>query len=449
MGCRDLAKIMEVVATTLLTSGSATIIASLFGIPLGAWLSSLKNPLVVKPLKVLVRTLYGLPPVVVGIWIYLLLSKEGIFSDLEWLFTINGMIMAQTVLVFPLVLGFSWFSFDRVNREYGATIFMTGASKYQSFWLKVSLARKGVVQGVALAFSRAIAEVGAVMMIGGNIAGQTRVMTTSILLETSKGELGVASILGIQLLILSMAVMVLTLDLPFTLKTNKKMGGGLVPKSNTFDKMVIEKLGVELEGEKILQDISMEINGGEIIVVLGESGSGKSTLLNALSGLVESSGQITGSPMVGPGGMMMVFQDQVALKPTVNSELLLPANLHNLEECGLNLLKMVGLEHLENRSIDSLSGGEKQRILFVRNLAVAPSLLLLDEFTSNLDGASIEVLEDVVLNHKKSGGAAIIVTHNILQAKRLADKILFLHKGELVSENSGAAKALVSGKWSG
>ena len=146
---------------------------------------------------------------------------------------------------------------------------------------------------------------------------------------------------------------------------------------------------------------------------------------------------------------MMVFQDQVALKPTVNSELLLPANLHNLEECGLNLLKMVGLEHLENRSIDSLSGGEKQRILFVRNLAVAPSLLLLDEFTSNLDGASIEVLEDVVLNHKKSGGAAIIVTHNILQAKRLADKILFLHKGELVSENSGAAKALVSGKWSG
>ena len=274
-------------------------------------------------------------------------------------------------------------------------------------------------------------------------------MTTSILLETSKGELGVASILGIQLLILSMAVMVLTLDLPFTLKTNKKMGGGLVPKSNTFDKMVIEKLGVELEVEKILQDISMEINGGEIIVVLGESGSGKSTLLNALSGLVASSGQITGSPMVGPGGMMMVFQDQVALKPTVNSELLLPANLHNLEECGLNLLKMVGLEHLENRSIDSLSGGEKQRILFVRNLAVAPSLLLLDEFTSNLDGASIEVLEDVVLNHKKSGGAAIIVTHNILQAKRLADKILFLHKGELVSENSGAAKALVSGKWSG
>ena len=110
---------------------------------------------------------------------------------------------------------------------------------------------------------------------------------------------------------------------------------------------------------------------------------------------------------------------------------------------------MVGLEHLENRSIGSLSGGEKQRILFVRNLAVAPSLLLLDEFTSNLDGASIEVLEDVVLNHKKSGGAAIIVTHNILQAKRLADKILFLHKGELVSENSGAAKALVSGKWSG
>lgn len=449
MGRRNLAKTMEVVATTLLTSGSATIIASLFGVPLGAWLSSLSNPLIVKPLKILVRTLYGLPPVVVGIWIYLLLSKEGIFSDLEWLFTINGMIMAQTVLVFPLVLGFSWFSFDSVNREYGATIFMTGASKYQSFWLKVSLARSGVVQGIALAFSRAIAEVGAVMMIGGNIAGQTRVMTTSILLETSKGELGVASILGVQLLILSMAVMVLTLDLPFTLKTNKIVGKELVPSSNGFEKMVITNLDVELDGEKILQDISMEIKGGEIIVVLGESGSGKSTLLNALSGLVEYSGQITGLPKIGPAGMMMVFQDQVALKSTVNAELLLPSNLHNIKGCGSDLLKMVCLEHLEDRSIDSLSGGERQRILFARNLAVGPSLLLLDEFTSNLDGASIEVLEDVVSNHRNSGGAAIIVTHNILQAKRLGDEILFLHQGRLVSESSGAAKALVSGKWSG
>ena len=132
---------MEVLTTTLITSGSATILASLFGIPLGAWLSSLESSKITKIGNLLIRTLYGLPPVVVGIWVYLMLSKEGALADLDWLFTIKGMIMAQTILIFPLVLGFSWFAFDNVKTRYGDTIMMTGATNIQGFWLRFSLAK--------------------------------------------------------------------------------------------------------------------------------------------------------------------------------------------------------------------------------------------------------------------------------------------------------------------
>jgi len=440
---------MEVVAATLVTSGSATAIASLFGIPLGAWLSSLKDSKITKILNLLIRTLYGLPPVVVGIWVYLLLSKEGALADLNWLFTVKGMIMAQTILIFPLVLGFSWFAFDNVKNRYGDTIIMTGATKIQGFWLRVSLAKSGVVQGVVLAFGRAIAEVGAVMMIGGNIAGQTRVMTTSILLETSKGDLDVASSLGIELLIFSMLIMFLTIDLPFTLKRRSNKGKSAVPKTNSFDGLSLNKVGVVINKTVILEDVSFNLDGGEVVVVLGESGSGKSTLLNAISGLIEFSGEIKGVPKLGIGGVLRVFQEPVALKDTVDEELFLPTSLHGIPACSEELLKILGLESYSLRKMDSLSGGERQRVLFARDLAMGPSLLLLDEFTSNLDGVSIEIMEEVVKKHRERGGSAILVTHNILQAKRLGDRILFMHKGCLVDENNDAAQRLLSGQWSG
>mgnify|MGYP001253278279 CR=1 FL=1 len=440
---------MEVLTTTLITSGSATVLASLFGIPLGAWLSSLESSKITKIGNLLIRTLYGLPPVVVGIWVYLMLSKEGALADLDWLFTIKGMIMAQTILIFPLVLGFSWFAFDNVKTRYGDTIMMTGATKIQGFWLRFSLAKNGVIQGIVLAFGRAIAEVGAVMMVGGNIAGQTRVMTTSILLETSKGELDVASTLGIELLIFSMLIMFLTIDLPFSIKRRGVKGSNRVPKTNSFDKLSLENVSVTIENNVILKNISMVVRGGEVVVILGESGSGKSTLLNAISGLVESSGKIKGVPELGPGGVLRVFQDPVALKDTVNSELFLSTSLHDIPACNDELLKIVGLDNYSARKIDSLSGGERQRILFARDLAMGPSLLLLDEFTSNLDGASIEIMEGIVKKHREMGGSAIIVTHNILQAKRLSDRMLFIHNGCLIDENSKAAKRLLSGQWSG
>jgi len=274
-------------------------------------------------------------------------------------------------------------------------------------------------------------------------------MTTSILLETSKGDLDVASSLGIELLIFSMLIMFLTIDLPFTLKRRSNKGKSAVPKTNSFDGLSLNKVGVVINKTVILEDVSFNLDGGEVVVVLGESGSGKSTLLNAISGLIEFSGEIKGVPKLGIGGVLRVFQEPVALKDTVDEELFLPTSLHGIPACSEELLKILGLESYSLRKMDSLSGGERQRVLFARDLAMGPSLLLLDEFTSNLDGVSIEIMEEVVKKHRERGGSAILVTHNILQAKRLGDRILFMHKGCLVDENNDAAQRLLSGQWSG
>ena len=219
---------------------------------------------------------------------------------------------------------------------------------------------------------------------------------------------------------------------------------------------------------KVLKKISYKFKKGKIYSIIGPSGSGKSTLLNLLSlidkpntGSIKIENKLVNfndsvnNDILRANKIGIIYQqdnllsDFTAIENVYLASLAAGKKKHFSLSKAKSLLGNVGLLNRSDHYPSELSGGEKQRILFVRNLAVAPSLLLLDEFTSNLDGVSIEALEDVVSNHKKSGGAAIIVTHNILQAKRLADKILFLHKGKLVSENSGAAKSLVSGKWSG
>ena len=155
--------------------------------------------------------------------------------------------------------------------------------------------------------------------------------------------------------------------------------------------------------------MSFDLKGGEVLVILGESGAGKSTILKSLAGLIEYSGSITGVPSPGLNGTVMVFQEQIALTKYVAQQLSLASYLHGLPNCAFNLLKSVKLDKLGDRQFSTLSSGEKQRVVVLSNLAFKPALLLLDEFTANLDGKSIEVLEKMVNEHRDAGGAAIIV----------------------------------------
>jgi tungstate transport system permease protein len=198
----------QAIETTFMTSGTATFLATLLGVPLGAWCARQTSPFF-KRLKTLITALYGLPPVVVGVFVYSLFSKAGALGSLDLLFTIEAMIFAQTCLILPLVWGGSWTAFEGVGRAYSDTLSTLGINERQRLRMEIQLASNGVYHAVVLAFGRAIAEVGAVIMVGGNIAGKTRVMTTSIVLETSKGNMEQAAILGLLLLGLSLSLVAL------------------------------------------------------------------------------------------------------------------------------------------------------------------------------------------------------------------------------------------------
>jgi tungstate transport system permease protein len=192
----------EIVLLTLFVSGTALVIAAILGIPTGAWLG-LRSFRGEGWLNSLIYTGMGFPPVVVGLVVFLLLSRQGILGQLGWLFTPQAMILAQTILALPLVLGVTMSSVHAVSPTLRLQLRSLGATDFQVMRTMLAEARFGVIVGLVAGFGAAISEVGAVMLVGGNIEGKTRVMTTAIVLETRQGNFDLALALGIILLSLA------------------------------------------------------------------------------------------------------------------------------------------------------------------------------------------------------------------------------------------------------
>jgi ABC-type tungstate transport system substrate-binding protein len=193
------AELLRIVGLSLRVSITACVIGGTIGVLLGTWLAATQVPF--RPAAVwAVNTLLALPSVVVGLVVYLLLSRTGPLGSLGMLFTPGAMILAQSVLVIPLFAALSRRLLLDGLREGGDQLRSLGASRVQSALLMVVHERFGMVTILLTAFGRAVSEVGAVMVVGGNIEGFTRVMTTAIALETSKGDLPLALALGIVLL---------------------------------------------------------------------------------------------------------------------------------------------------------------------------------------------------------------------------------------------------------
>jgi tungstate transport system permease protein len=191
--------LLRTVALSLWVSGLATLIAACFALVLGAWLAVAHFPghrIVVMA----VNTLLALPSVVVGLVVYLLLSRSGPLGAWGILFTPTAMVFAQTILVMPVIAALTRQLVGDSLRDGGDQLRSMGAGRLASALLMLVHDRWAVLTVLIAAFGRAIAEVGAVMIVGGNIDGVTRVMTTSIALETSKGDLPLAMALGIVLL---------------------------------------------------------------------------------------------------------------------------------------------------------------------------------------------------------------------------------------------------------
>ena len=197
--------LIGIVSLSLSVSLTAVLLASLIGLPLGAALAVLRFP-GRNAAVVVVNALMGLPPVVAGLFVYLLLSRSGPLGSLGLLFTPTAMVIAQVVLVTPIIAAVARQMVEDLWREYGDLYILDGAGRVHTVCSLLWLGRFSLITAVLAGLGRAAAEVGAIIIVGGNIAGVTRTMTTAIALETSRGDLSLALGLGIILLSLTLAV---------------------------------------------------------------------------------------------------------------------------------------------------------------------------------------------------------------------------------------------------
>jgi tungstate transport system permease protein len=204
--------IWDIVLTSLSVTGMALIISAVIGIPAGAFMGLTRFP----GWRVVVTLIYtgmGFPPVVVGLAIYLLVSRGGPLGSMDWLFTPAAMVMAQVVLAFPLIAGLTMAALDTIDPDFRLQVRSLGATSVQETIALLSEAREGIVASVVAGFGAIISEVGAAMLVGGNIEGQTRVLSTAIMLETRRGAFGLALALGGVLLSMAFAVNLILLRL--------------------------------------------------------------------------------------------------------------------------------------------------------------------------------------------------------------------------------------------
>lgn len=198
-------ELLGIIFLSLKVSGLALLIATALGLPIGALMGLKRFPL--RGIVVsLVNTFMGLPPVVVGLFLYLILSRSGPFGFMSLLYTPSAMVIAQTILAFPIVIALSNSAIVGVDPIIKQASMTLGATPSQVTITIIKEARYGIMSGVIAALGRVMAEVGAILIVGGNIAGYTRVMTTTIALETDKGNFEFALALGIILLTISLAI---------------------------------------------------------------------------------------------------------------------------------------------------------------------------------------------------------------------------------------------------
>jgi len=190
---------------SLQVSGYATLISLLIGIPLGIVLALAGFP-GRSAAVALINTGMGLPPVVVGLFVSIFLWRSGPLGFMELIYTPTAMVVAQVIIAFPIVAGLTMASFQALDPNLALQLLGIGASKTQLLWLLCKEARLPLLAAVMAGFGGVISEVGASMMVGGNIRGQTRVLTTATVLETGKGNFDIAIALGLILLALTFAI---------------------------------------------------------------------------------------------------------------------------------------------------------------------------------------------------------------------------------------------------
>lgn len=197
--------VMEITGLTISISIVATLIGGVIAVPLGGTIATNTFP-GKRGLVQVIQTLYAVPTVTIGLLLFLIISRAGPLGQFQLLFTPAGMVIGDVLLILPIVTGMTFSALANVDRGVHETLVSLGATRRQLLWMVMKEARFAILAAVALGFGRAISEVGCAIMIGGNIRGSTRVLTTAISLETSMGNIGFSIALGVILLLIALAV---------------------------------------------------------------------------------------------------------------------------------------------------------------------------------------------------------------------------------------------------
>ena len=252
-------EVLEITWRTLYISLSSTLLATLIALPVAGLIASREFP-GKRGLMYIVQTLYSLPTVIIGLLLFLLISSSGPFGELDLLFTPGGMIIGQALLILPILIGLTIAALAAIDPLIRDTLASLGATGWQQLLALLREARFAILAVVALAFGRAISEVGVAIMIGGNIRGYTRVLTTAISLETSMGNISLSIALGIILLI----------DRAHRERRRQP------PAGRRALMIRCEALGWDAGEKTVLDGITLEVAKGESFGLIGPSGGGKS-----------------------------------------------------------------------------------------------------------------------------------------------------------------------------
>lgn len=203
---RDLdPRVLQAAAVSLQVSLSATALATLLGAPIGLFVAA-RSGRTRRVLEVVLNTLTALPTVVVGLVVYSLLSRRGLLGPLGLLYSRGAMVIGATVLITPLMAALTHAVVGTADARIGETALTLGASRLRAALTVLAEVRRGLTAAVATGFGRLISELGVALMVGGNIEGSTRTLTTAIALETGKGEFALGFALGLLLLVVALAV---------------------------------------------------------------------------------------------------------------------------------------------------------------------------------------------------------------------------------------------------
>lgn len=452
------AETFAILGLSLKIAIAATILGFILALPLAGLIHACR-PRLRAVLFIVMQTLVSVPTVIVGTLVYLMLSRRGPFGVLELLYTPTAIIIGDVLLVIPLMTIFIGSALRQVPNGFLETAKNLGARPHQILALLAFECRGAIAIGVCVGFGRVISELGAAMILGGNIKGLSRTLTTAMALEMGKGETEPAMALGILLLMLAL---VNTLAVQF-MQARLALHGrshdigeepfprhsGTVPEETSPDignkkkhgfpdllPIEIKDLTVKFEERTLFENLtaSLELSGGTAL--MGASGSGKTTLLRIIAGLAAPD---RGTIDLKSRNPILVFQRPYLFDGTVRHNLEFGMRIRGAASDersarSEHLGDALGLRPMFNQSIRHLSGGEAARVSLGRVLAVQPKLLLIDEALSHLDRTTLLPIIRLLESYIEDGGALLLVTHENWLADAICSRKIHLRQGMLRQE---------------